>query len=241
MALMDICVAHWTLDETSGTRADSHGSNDLTDNNTVTAATGALGNAADFNQLNSEYLSNAGTNLRIANWSMALWVRSTSWAWATASIWGSVANNRCWRLTIGSTNAALWASSTGLYSGAVKANKSVTLSTGVWHFIACGVNGTQVWCNANNSGTRGTATMSGNMYTSNTQSFYLGRGDTNYYNGLMDNVSFFNQSISAAEETELYNGGTPLAYPFGPVSPSVSLPGRRLPRGIMRGVMRGTV
>ena len=41
-------VSYWALDETSGTRYDSHGSNDLTDNNTVGYTTGVQGNAADF-------------------------------------------------------------------------------------------------------------------------------------------------------------------------------------------------
>ncbi len=58
-------VAHWPLDETSGTRADSVGSNDLTDNNTVLSATGMFGNAADFEATSNEWLSH--------------WVTRTGW------------------------------------------------------------------------------------------------------------------------------------------------------------------
>ena len=56
-------VSRWLLDEASGNRADSVGSNTLTDNNTVLAATGYNGslftydNAADFEASNSESLS----------------------------------------------------------------------------------------------------------------------------------------------------------------------------------------
>lgn len=50
-------VAWWPLNETSGTRSDSHGTNFLTDHNTVTSASGKQGNAADFTVTNSEFLS----------------------------------------------------------------------------------------------------------------------------------------------------------------------------------------
>ncbi len=49
--------AHWKLNEASGARVDSHGSNDLTDNNTVTQVAGKIGNAAQFTAANSEWLS----------------------------------------------------------------------------------------------------------------------------------------------------------------------------------------
>lgn len=55
-------VAFWKLGEASGTRFDSVGSNDLTDNNTVTQAAGKIGNAANFVSANQEYLSSVDTD-----------------------------------------------------------------------------------------------------------------------------------------------------------------------------------
>ena len=49
-------VSWWDLKEESGTRYDSHGSNNLTDYNTVGSATGPRGLYADFNKDNSETL-----------------------------------------------------------------------------------------------------------------------------------------------------------------------------------------
>ncbi|MDA2917638.1 hypothetical protein MYX64_12505, partial [Nitrospinae bacterium AH_259_B05_G02_I21] len=69
--------AHWKLNEASGTRSDSHGSNDLTDNNTVGQAAGKIGNAADFIRVNSEYLSiadNADVSAGDVDITWALWV-----------------------------------------------------------------------------------------------------------------------------------------------------------------------
>ena len=50
-------IAWWTLDETSGSRSDSHGTATLSDNNTVGYATGKQSNAASFVEANTEYLS----------------------------------------------------------------------------------------------------------------------------------------------------------------------------------------
>lgn len=68
-------VSYYTLDEVSGNRADSHGGNTLTDNNTVGSAAGKKSNAADFEAANTEYLSAADnaalsltTNLSILGW-----------------------------------------------------------------------------------------------------------------------------------------------------------------------------
>lgn len=54
-------VSYWELEESSGTREDSHGANDLTDNNTVLYGTGKQGNGADFEATNSEYLNVASS------------------------------------------------------------------------------------------------------------------------------------------------------------------------------------
>ena len=57
MALIDTLVSLWRLEEASGSRDDTWGSNNLTDNNTVGQAAGKLGDAADFNDAADEYLS----------------------------------------------------------------------------------------------------------------------------------------------------------------------------------------
>jgi hypothetical protein len=53
--LADGVIAHWSLNETSGTRVDSTGSHNLTDNGGVSYETGILGNAATFT--GTKYLS----------------------------------------------------------------------------------------------------------------------------------------------------------------------------------------
>lgn len=70
MALADAAPyaeVHWTLDEASGNRADSIGSNTLVDSNTVGVGTGKFGNAADFERDNSESFSCTSSDALKAN------------------------------------------------------------------------------------------------------------------------------------------------------------------------------
>jgi hypothetical protein len=48
MALTDSLISYWKMDETSGTRYDSHGTNHLTDNNSVGSLTGKINSSAYF-------------------------------------------------------------------------------------------------------------------------------------------------------------------------------------------------
>jgi len=77
MALTDNLISFWGLEETSGTRVDAHGTNNLTDNNTVTSATGKVGTAGQFTNANSEYLSitdNASLSTGDIDFSAQAWV-----------------------------------------------------------------------------------------------------------------------------------------------------------------------
>lgn len=72
-------VSHWTLDEASGSRADSVGTNTLTSVNSTTSVTGQVGNAATFPLANSTYLTipdNASLSTTGANnFKITLWVK----------------------------------------------------------------------------------------------------------------------------------------------------------------------
>lgn len=73
--------AYWDMQEESGTRDDSVGSNDLADNNTVLfSSSGKYGKAADFENSNSEYLSIA-SNADLSptdKMAISVWVRAES-------------------------------------------------------------------------------------------------------------------------------------------------------------------
>lgn len=60
--LLTNLISFWELEEASGTRVDAHGTNDLTDVNTVGQIAGKIGNAADFIAANDESLSRANAD-----------------------------------------------------------------------------------------------------------------------------------------------------------------------------------
>lgn len=59
-SLLTSLISYWNLDEPSGTRVDSHGDNDLTDNNTVTAAVGPNTHAATDGAAISQWTDQSG-------------------------------------------------------------------------------------------------------------------------------------------------------------------------------------
>jgi hypothetical protein len=137
--LRDGLVSWWTLDEASGTRADSHGSNDLTDNNTVGSAAGKQGNAADFESTNSEYLSmNSVSSLNFGdeNFTLAGWVYinpDADLSTGTALI-GKWDTDQQWLLWLFDNGTNTWAR---MYVHDGTSNNYVTadITTGAWHFI----------------------------------------------------------------------------------------------------------
>ena len=81
MSLLDNLVAHWSLDEVSGTRYDSTSNNhDLADNNTVLYETGKVGRAAKFSAATSEFLSmsdHADVSLDGTSYTIMFWAKVT--------------------------------------------------------------------------------------------------------------------------------------------------------------------
>ena len=103
------------MEESSGTRVDSKGSNDLTDNNTVTSGTGIQGTAADFELSNSEWLSitdASQTGLDLSgDFSISTWVKLEQLPSTSGTEFGLVAkndftggSNRAYRFTITSAD-----------------------------------------------------------------------------------------------------------------------------------------
>ena len=85
-SLFDGLVSWWTMDEFSAgvgaiTRVDSHGTNDLTDNNTTASAAGKVSLGADFELANTEFLShvdNADLSVGDIEFLFGFWVKLES-------------------------------------------------------------------------------------------------------------------------------------------------------------------
>jgi len=138
-------VAWWSLDEASGNRADSHGGNTLTDNNTVGYAAGKVGNAADFESGDSEYLlcTPASAVPAAAGWTLGAWVR-----------WETVTPQ--YTCSFGDTDGAEFVG-LSISSGYVKINSAgktpgtsaVERSVDTWYFLVVRWDGTKLYLSLN--------------------------------------------------------------------------------------------
>jgi len=219
-SLLTGLVSYWLLDETSGTRSDSVGSNHLTDNNTVGYDTGMHNNAAKFVKANSESLSLAApglinTIIPAKSMTISMWVKFDVDEYLIALREG----------VTGSTTAGF----TVYYgNGQPKMEfvptdgthelpaRSATLTTGVWYHLL------YVYDNVANTGlvyTNGVAgTLAEYAYTPSIEqgSFRLGawsNGSTGI-TGLMDEVAIWSRVLESDEITELYAEGAGKFYPF---------------------------
>lgn len=207
-------VSYWELEETSGTRVDVHGSNDLTDNNTVLQGTGIQGNCADFESTNTEYLSKTSpVNLDLSTYSISLWFKPESAV--TGCIIGKMTSDSNINFMIYTVGGILYMRHTvgGTIYDAVG---TTTLTNGTWYHIIATfdtTNGSILYLNnvqeATNTAFSATDTATGAMLTIGAR--YRTTLDIPQ-DGLIDEVAIYNTLISSTYRSGLYNSGAGIPY-----------------------------
>lgn len=225
-SLLNNLVARWSLDEASGTRSDSVGENDLTDNNTVTQATAKLGDgAAQFTAANNEYLSIAAGS---AN-AFAADKSFTIAAWVYPDDLNNVITIAASGDDSGRDNFSLYVSPSGESIGALFAVykdggnafsfSGSDLATEEWQHVA-GV--FDIDAGSVTVYVDGQAGIPGNMGGALTgedgDPFYVGRdvgdGSPDYFNGRIDELAYWSRALSSGEIAQLYNGGAGKEWPY---------------------------
>lgn len=223
-------VSYWELEEASGTRTDSHGSNDLSDNNTVGQGTGKQGNCADFERGNNEHLSitdasqtgllDGETELSIAYW----WKPESNPndEQIIMDKWNSSGNQRSFRVMIvdtgGTDYLSINVSSDGSTSEETQINLPSNYSTGTWyhHVITYNAGEISFYVDGVLAGTGSNTKTS--IYNSSTDVYIGARSDGNTdrnLDGLLDEFSYHDRALTAGEAHNLYNGGSGLPYEGG--------------------------
>jgi len=212
-------ISYWELEETSGTRVDSHGSNNLSDNNTVLSATGIQGNGADFEAGNNEYLnildsSQTGLNPS-GNMSFSLWFKleSTGVYWIIGKQNGDSDINYGLFLT---TSYIQFRRSSG--GSRFEAQWTNTFSSGVWHHAVVTfstTNGSRLYIDntqrATNSNTGSTDTQDGAM----TLAIRSKPALSVPFDGIIDEVGFWDRELTSTDVATLYNSGAGIPYDAG--------------------------
>ena len=215
--LQQSLVAYWRLEEASGTRLDDlNGCGgagcDMTDNNTVTQNPGTIGNAAQFTNANSEYLShvdNADLSVGDIDFTWSVWVYLDSKAANRTIIFksgGTAATSAYQILYDQVADRFKFIVGNGTTSGTAQANVLGSPSTATWYFIIGWHDATANTVNiqVNNGTVNTTSYSSGGQDEANP--FYIGRG-TAYMDGRADEIGFWKKVLSSGERTLLYNSG----------------------------------
>ena len=203
-------VSRWYLGEGSGTRDDAVGSNDLTDNNTVTSASGKFGtDAADFERGNSEYLSITDASQTGLDFTSAF----TLSAWVKLETSAGASDSLIMR-KFGSNGYSFYINTAGvlgvyIHNGTTDENVEDTyvFETGIWYHVAVVyaqnsrltlyINGREV----DESTTTIPTSLPGNADT-----FYMGStaGSSNFFDGLILDATAWSVALTDAEVESLF-------------------------------------
>ena len=230
MALTDNLEAYWTLDETSGTRADSTANDrDLTDNNTVGYNTGVISNGASLAGASSEYLSaaDAAWNSPSSAFTFAGWVRyPTAGQRADVFAKGPAAFGTglllvCERDFV-SSRIEFFANFGGNILDATATVDGAT-SAATWFHLAVvfdgAGSGNSGRCKIYVNGAAQSPSYGGTFGTSLADTgsdLQLGAWATQSLYGdiRLDEVGWWSRALSGSEVAQLYNSGAGLSYPF---------------------------
>lgn len=223
-------ISYYELEETSGTRVDSHGGNNLADGNTVTSTTGIQGTAAYFTAANSEHLditdaSQTGLDLGAggSDFAISQWVKFNSLPASNAFAswffkWDGGSNNRSYVLefyiTAGEHRSAVLLSSNGgggAYSNSISLGQ--TLATDTWYHWVYNYDASagtlQVYIDGSLAATHNSTPTS--IYNG-TADLKVGEGQ-GYFDGARDEIAIWSgQTLSTAEISWLYNSGSGRSY-----------------------------
>jgi hypothetical protein len=213
-------ISYWKLDEASGSRADSEPTGtaqNLTDNNTVTSATGKINDAAHFVVANSEYLNrvdSADLSTGQIDFTVAAWVKlNTKGANRTIVSKYNPGGNGEFILRYNNT-ADRWSVQIFDNSSLIQTLNATTAgspSTGTWYLIifrhdSTGASAGTIYLSVN-GGTEDSAGSTGWTVRDTTAEFIIGA----YYisnqpwDGDIDEVGFWKKLLSSDERAELYN------------------------------------
>lgn len=220
--LLSKTVSHWNMNEESGSRADSHGSNTLTDVNTVLFNTGKIGNAADFVAAQEEGLTivdNASLSIT-GPLSISFWVNLDTIAsfQYLVSKYDLATNGRSYTIYFNNSSSKIAAntSSDGTFQAANAVESTATISTGVWYHVVFTFEpsvASRIYVDT--VVTSNTSTVPAAIFDSTTL-FAIGRRSDGvvWFDGRIDSVTIFDETLDASDVSNLNNSDSGLDYPF---------------------------
>lgn len=215
-------ISFWTLDEASGTRADSLGNITLADNNTVGSAPGKIDIAAAFVAASNEALSHvddAPSSTGNIDFTFAGWFSLATVPGADSfliSKWVPGTNNREYAIYYNSvvSRMSFGVSSDGTLPAFGGVNDTTALTLNTWYYLVAWHDATANTLNIQmNNGTVNSSSWSAGVFDS-VSPFVMGSREVGQlpWNGLSDEWGFWKRVLTADERTWLYNSGSGCTY-----------------------------
>lgn len=212
-------ISYWKLDEASGNAVDSHGTNTLTDENTVASAAGKINTCRDFELDNSERFflaSNSSLQTGDIDFTWSVWFRPETLVLAFLFSKGG--------LVVGTREYGAYISTDGIprfFVSDASSNSTVlpaatSVTTGTWNHLVCwhDAGSNQIGLSLNGATAVTAAHTTG--VRSGTFEFELGarKNQPAFFDGMLDEVGFWKRLLTTTERASLHNGGSGKAYPF---------------------------
>lgn len=213
-------TSYWKLEETSGTRYDSHGSNNLTDNNTVLYSSAVQGNGAEFVAASAEYLSIPSTtqfqlDLGAENFSVSLWFNADTVSGVQGLIgkYNNSSTNKPWLIYLNGTSLVFLVGSQG-----AAVTSSTTISANTWYHVVATADTSNNYKLYVNAGTPNTGSGASSTGTTGID-FCIGAynsGSSGRFDGTIDEVGIWDGALlSSTDVSTLYNSGAGIPYDAG--------------------------
>jgi hypothetical protein len=226
-SLLTSLISWWNLDETSGARADTVGSYNLSDFNTSGYTAGKIGNAVQCVGGSNEYLGRdadlgeavISTLGRAGSFTFSLWAKNDLSAFENHVGERYTTNSGTISFQIYSDQNSGGRFVTLCYDqsrGLSSATSSSLGSADAWRFVVGGyASSTQkAFVSVNGAAKTVAASALGDDYYKRDDLVFTLRMGYASYNLNQDLVGLWNRVLTDDEITELYNAGSGLAYPF---------------------------
>jgi hypothetical protein len=230
VALTDGLVAYYKMDDASGAdAADAHsGGRTLTQHNAVGSAAGKVGTSRSFSAASSQRLTSSSASFQTgAAFTLAFWAylnNKSDYRDLVTRLDNDTAKREfrvMYRTDSDSFYADAWDVS-GAFLGS--ASSPAAVSSATWYFVVV-----RYWASLEfgdpalqirvDNGSAGANFLAGVI--SPTDALFMVGGQGNGagadlpHDGRIDELGYWSRELTAAEETELHNGGAGLTYPFG--------------------------
>jgi len=223
-------VSWWKLDESSGTRYDSHGTNHLSPQNGpgYNAVDYKWGASMDCERNSSQHAeisqaSQTGLSFGNEDFTYGAWWRAEDLAGGVSRyIFGkwndNGVNDREFLLFSGASDAKFRAYISSDGSSSTNIGWGTGASTGTWYFVVCWHDATANTINIQvNNGTPLSNSHTTGANQNDSAPFYIGQGDRNNYgwDGEIDEAFVYSRVLTSGERTLLYNSGNGVTYGAG--------------------------